>query len=101
MEFLSQPENLKLWTYGQEFATLLPTTQPLLDDPALAKKKPFLQGFADNMNCAVTSNIVQPAWPEIEQALNKSLGEAIYGDITPEQALSEAEQKGQEIIQNG
>jgi multiple sugar transport system substrate-binding protein len=100
MEFLSRPENLKEWTYGQEFATLLPTTQPLLDDPALAEKKPFLTGFADNMQCAVTSNIVQPAWPEIEAALNKSLGEAIYGDVTPEQALTEAEQKGQEIIQN-
>ena len=98
MDFLSRPENLKEWTYGQEFATLLPTTNSLLADPALAEQKPFLQGFADNMQCAVTSNIVQPAWPEVEAELNEDLGAAIYGDKTPDEALADAESKGEEII---
>jgi ABC-type glycerol-3-phosphate transport system substrate-binding protein len=98
MEFLSRPENLKEWTYGQEFATLLPTRTSLLDDPALSEQKPFLEGFAANMECAVTSNIVQPAWPEIEAQLNEELGAAIYGDKSPAEALTEAETAGNEII---
>jgi multiple sugar transport system substrate-binding protein len=101
MEFLSQPENLTTWTYGQETTTLLPTRQSLLDDPQLAENHPFLVGFAENMSCAVTSNIVQPRWPEIEVELNEQLGAAIYGDISATEALTEAAQVGQEIITEG
>jgi multiple sugar transport system substrate-binding protein len=50
------------------------------------------------MQCAVTSNIVQPAWPEVEAELNEDLGAAIYGDKTPDEALADAESKGEEII---
>jgi ABC-type glycerol-3-phosphate transport system substrate-binding protein len=101
MEFLSRPENMSLWTFGQEFATLLPPRTSLLESPELSEKKPFLEGFAANMSCAVTSNIVQPRWPEVEQELNLKLGEAIFGDITATEALSEAAITGQEIIDEG
>jgi multiple sugar transport system substrate-binding protein len=41
---------------------------------------------------------VQPKWPQVEEELNKQLGEAIYGDITPEEALSNAAEEGQKIL---
>jgi multiple sugar transport system substrate-binding protein len=99
VEFLSQEKNMKTWTYGSKTSTLLPPRQSLLDDPALTKHNPWLQGFAENMKCAVTSNITQPAWPQIEQeALNPALGEAIYGDISPTEALERAAREAEEFI---
>ena len=98
IEFLSEEKNLKAWTYGSKTTTLLPTRQSLLDDPELGKYNPWLQGFADNMKCAVTSNITQPKWVQIEQGLNEKLGEALYGDIDPVDAVKEAAQQGEDLL---
>ena len=99
VEFLSTEKNMKEWTYGSKTSTLLPPRQSLLSDPALGKHNPWLEGFADNMKCAVTSNITQPAWPQIEQeALNPALGEAIYGDVSPSAALDQAANQAEEFI---
>ena len=102
IEFLSRPENMKTWTYGTKTSTLLPPRQSLLEDPELTKFNPWLKGFAEGMECAVTSNITQPRWPQIEQeALNPALGEAIYGEISPAEALEEAAEKGREFLEKG
>lgn len=101
IEFLSQEENMKTWTYGSKTSTLLPPRESLLDDPALGKYNPWLQGFADNMDCAVTSNITQPKWPQIEQALNENLGKAIYGDISPAEALQQTAEQGEQLLAGG
>ena len=99
IEFLSRPENMKTWTYGSKTSTLLPPRQSLLDDPELGKFNPWLEGFAENMKCAVTSNVVQEKWGEVEWGpLNQKLGEAIYGDISPEEALEVAAREGQKIL---
>ncbi|MFN2490340.1 MAG: sugar ABC transporter substrate-binding protein [Actinomycetota bacterium] len=101
-EFLSRPENMKTWTFGSKTATLLPPRQSLLDDPELGKFNPWLQGFADNMDCAVTSNVTQEKWGEVEWGpLNQNLGKAIYGDVSPEQALEQAAEEGQKILEGG
>jgi multiple sugar transport system substrate-binding protein len=98
-EFLSRPENLKAYTYGSKTASLLPSRESLLDDPELGKFNPWLRGFADNMRCAVTSNIDQPKWAQVEQGpLLESMGEAVYGDVSPEEALEQAAQEGEEIL---
>jgi multiple sugar transport system substrate-binding protein len=100
LEFLSTEQNMKAWTYGSKTSTLLPPRASLLEDPELTKFNPWMRGFADNMECAVTSNITQPAWPQIEQeALNPALGEAIYGDTTPSEALDNAAQEGEELLE--
>ena len=102
IEFLSRPENLKTWTFGSKTSTLLPPLQPLLEDPELTKFNPWLDGFAENMSCAVTSNITQTKWPQIEQeVLNPALGKAVYGEITPSQALDQAAEEGSEILETG
>jgi multiple sugar transport system substrate-binding protein len=49
----------------------------------------------------VTSTIEQPAFPEVEAVLNEKLGEAMYGDITPEEAIQQAAAEGEEIIDEG
>jgi multiple sugar transport system substrate-binding protein len=99
MEFLSRPENMKMWTFGSKTSTLLPPRQSLLDDPELGKFNPWLTGFADNMECAVTSNVSQEAWGEIEWGpLNQNLGKAIYGDMSPSEALDQAAEEGEEIL---
>lgn len=100
VEFLSEEKNMKAWTFGSKTSTLLPPRQSLLDDPSLTKYNPWLEGFAENMKCAVTSNITQPKWPQIEQALNEELGKAIYGDISAEEALEQTGQQGEELLQS-
>lgn len=101
IEFLSRPENMTTWTIGEATTTLLPPRTSLLQSDQLAENKPFLQGFADDMGCAVTSTVEQPKFPEVEAVLNEKLGEAMYGDITPEQALEQAAAEGEEIIDQG
>jgi multiple sugar transport system substrate-binding protein len=100
-EFLSRPENMKAWAFGSKTSTLLPSRIDLLDDPELGKFNPWLKGFADNMKCAVTSNITQPKWPQVEEVLNENLGEAMYGDISPTEALDDAAQQGEQILSGG
>lgn len=97
MEFLSQPENVALWTFKNEGSSLLPPRESLLNSDEF-QSDPALKGFADAMACAVTSDVVQPKWPEVEEKLNAALGDAIYGDITPEQALQDAAEEGQKIL---
>jgi multiple sugar transport system substrate-binding protein len=102
VEFLSEEENMKSWTYGSKTSTLLPPRQSLLDDPDLTKFNPWLKGFAESMECAVTSNITQTRWPQVEQeALNPALGEAIYGEVSPSEALEQAAEEGEELLEKG
>ncbi|HJP66174.1 MAG TPA: sugar ABC transporter substrate-binding protein [Actinomycetota bacterium] len=98
LDYLASETNMKTWTFGSKTTTLLPPRKSLLADPDLGKFNPWLKGFADQMSCAVVSNINQPKWPEIEQQLTTDLGKAIYGDLTPQAALQEAATKGQQII---
>jgi multiple sugar transport system substrate-binding protein len=98
IEFLSRPENMKTWTIGSPTSTLLPPRQSILESPDLAEGKPFLQGFADDMGCAVVSNIEQPKFPEVETRLNEKLGEAMFGEISAEEAVMQAAEEGEEII---
>ncbi|HEX2051866.1 MAG TPA: extracellular solute-binding protein [Actinomycetota bacterium] len=100
IEYLSQEEQMKKWTFGTKTSTVLPPRQDLLDDPELGKFNPWLQGFADNMDCAVTNNITNPKWPQIEQKLNESLGEALYGDMSATEALDQAAEEGEELLQS-
>ena len=102
MEFLQRPESMKAWTYGSKTSTLLPPRQSLLEDPDLGKHNPWLEGFADNMDCAVTSNVTQEKWGEIEWGpLNQNLGKAIYGDVSASEALDKAAQEAEEILEGG
>jgi multiple sugar transport system substrate-binding protein len=101
IEFLSRPDNMKTWTFGSPTTTLLPPRQSLLSDPNLGKYNPWLKGFADQMKYAVTDTLTNPKWSQVSEALNAELGKAVYGDQTPEQALTKAAQKGTQILQSG
>jgi hypothetical protein len=73
-------------------ATLLPPRVSLLEDPVLFENREFLQGFADNMKCAVTSTLVQPKFYLVEETLTEYLGRAMYGDFPDgATAIKEAE----------
>jgi multiple sugar transport system substrate-binding protein len=97
MEFLSRPENVAQWTFKNEGSSLLPPRESLLTSDDF-QSDPALRGFADAMACAVTSDVEQPKWPQVEEELNERLGEAIYGDISADQALREAAEEGERIL---
>ena len=97
IEFLSKPENMALWTFGDKDSTLLPPRKSLLNSPELTKKKPILKGFAEAMKCGVVSKS-NPKGPKIEQALNEQLGKAMYGEITADEAIDKAAAEAREIL---
>ena len=72
----------------------------LLEDPTLYSKKPWLQQFATNMACGSTG--AQNAnWPQVESILTDQLTAAIYGKVTPQQALDNAASKAAPILGTG
>lgn len=83
IEFVSAPQNMALLNVGtpENPATLLPPRVSLLEDPSLFENRPFLQGFADNMQCAIVSDVVQPKFYLVEETLNEYLGRAFYGEF--------------------
>ena len=98
IEFLSRPDNMKLWTFGTPTATLLPPRQSLLNDPQLGRYNPWLKGFAEQMKCAVNETTTNPNWGQASEALNAELGKAIYGEQTAAEALAKAAKKGQSLL---
>lgn len=86
IEFLNKPENMAEWTYKSE-GTFLPPRTTLLDSPDLATEKPVLKGFADLMKCGVNYNIANKSWPRVTEELNTELGNAMFGKVTPAEAL--------------
>ena len=74
------------WTY-KSTGTLLPPRTSLLESPELVEEKPILKGFADLMKCGVNNNIADKQWPKISEELNTQLGNAMFGKVTPAEAL--------------
>jgi multiple sugar transport system substrate-binding protein len=99
IEYLSKPENMALWTFGEKESTLLPPRTELLESSELVEKKPVLEGFADAMKCGVVGKS-NPKGPQIEEALNEQLGKAMYGDITASEALDIAAERAKEILED-
>lgn len=101
IEFVSAPHNMSMLNVGtpEAPATLLPPRVSLLEDPALFETRPFLKGFADNMQCAVVSDIVQPRYGEMEQYLNDYLGEAMYGNVDGATAVQQAAEEAEALIE--
>ena len=50
------------------------------------------------MKCAVSETTTNPKWGQASDALNAELGKAIYGEQTPQQALTKAVKKGQALL---
>ena len=98
IEFLSEPENMSLLTFGSPNATLLPTTTSLLESPELMELKPQLQGFADAMECGVSNIQVNEVWPRMEAELNDQLARAMYGEVSVEEALASAAAEAESLL---
>lgn len=100
LEFVSSPENMAVLNLGtpENPATLLPPRLSLLNDPATYEGRPFLKGFAENMQCAVVSDVVQPRYGEMEQFLNDYLGQAFYGEFDGATAVIESAKEAEAIL---
>jgi multiple sugar transport system substrate-binding protein len=99
LQYLDDPKNVQYYTAGSKTSTELPPLQSLLDDPKTYSKNPVLKGFADMMPCGININIPNPNWYKVEQnVLAAKLGEAVYGKVTPSEALDAAAKEGQPIL---
>lgn len=97
LEFLSSKENMATWTY-KSTGTLLPPRISLIESPELVKAKPVLATFAQQMKCGVNYNITNKNWPKVTKELNKQLGNAMYGQLTPSQALDNTAEVGNRLL---
>lgn len=101
IEFVSAPHNMGMLNLGtpEAPATLLPPRLSLLEDPAIFEGRPFLKGFAENMKCAVVSDVVQPKYGEMEVSLNDYLGQAMYGQMDGATAVKKAAIDAEKLIE--
>jgi multiple sugar transport system substrate-binding protein len=97
IEFLASETGQRTWTIDDKFGTLLPTRTKLLESPELAENKPVMKGFADAMKCGKPP-VANKDWPKIEERLSEQLGKAMYGEISPTDALDEAASEGERIL---
>src|SRR5207302_6770045 len=96
IEYLSQNQNIKRFNISGKYSTELPPVTSLLQDQSLYTKKPWLQQFATNMACGSTG-AQNPNWTQVEDILNNEFSQAIYGKITPAEALDATSQKAAPI----
>jgi multiple sugar transport system substrate-binding protein len=101
IEYLSRPENMATWTYKSKGSTLLPPRTSLLESPELEKEKPVLGGFADMMKCGINLTFDNDNWGEVDQIVNDKLGRAMYGEMTASEALDQAAQEAQPLLDRG
>lgn len=102
IEFLSAPRNMALFNIGtkKQPGTLLPPRKSLLDNPKVFENLPVLKQFGKAMKYGRVAGNGKyiPNLYKLDQALNDELGKAIYGDESPDAALDNAAQVGQEAL---
>jgi multiple sugar transport system substrate-binding protein len=98
IEFLSQKKNIEVWNAGTKGSTELPPVTSLLASPQTYKLNPWLRGFTADMKCGVSETGRVAQWGQIEQNLNQQFTKAIYGKVTPSQALSQAATQAKSIL---
>jgi multiple sugar transport system substrate-binding protein len=83
IEFVSAPHNMQELNMGSEESptTLLPPRTSLLESDELYENREFMRGFAEDMNCAIVSTVVQPDYYLAEEVLNEHLARAMYGEF--------------------
>jgi multiple sugar transport system substrate-binding protein len=101
IQFLSRRMNVEKWNAGTPGSTELPPVTSLLKSPQTYKDNPWLRGFAKDMNCGFSETGRVPQWGQIEQNLDTEFTKAIYGKITPAQALSQGAQQARSVIASG
>jgi multiple sugar transport system substrate-binding protein len=75
--------------YAADYS-LAPVRAEIYDDPDVKKKIPF----ADALREAITnanSRPVSPVYPQVSQAIYKNVNAALAGQMSPEDALKQAQ----------
>ena len=87
VDFIGSPEIQKM--YAADYS-LAPVRAEIYDDPDVKKKIPF----ADALREAITnanSRPVSPVYPQVSQAIYKNVNAALAGQMSPEDALKQAQ----------
>ena len=92
IEWLSSPQNMIGYSLGNpsEPGTLLPPRTSLVEDPSLYENRPYLEAFKDNMKCAYVPEADQPNYFKAEEILTEYLGQALHGEISGSEAVTES-----------
>ncbi|HEX2992627.1 MAG TPA: extracellular solute-binding protein [Anaerolineales bacterium] len=101
IEWLSAPQNMIGYNLGNpsEPGTLLPPKTSLLEDETLYENRPYLQASKDSMDCAYVPTADQPNYFMAEEILTEYLGQAFYGEITGAEAVQQAAEEAEAVLQ--
>jgi multiple sugar transport system substrate-binding protein len=89
IDFLTTPETFKVSAIKH---SRTPPLTALFDDPAVRKAIPF----ADDLRAAIENGAVRPrtpVYPLVSAAIFKNVNEALSGNISPEDALKNADEQ--------
>ena len=78
---------------------MLPPNQSLLDDDTLYENRPYLQASKDSMDCGYVPDADQPNFFMAEEILTEYLGQAFYGEITGAEAVQQAAEEAEAVLQ--
>ena len=87
IDFLSSPEIEQMYAAKYSIA---PTLSATYDDPAVKQALPFAAELKQAVEQA-KSRPVSPVYPQISQAIYKNVNEALAGQMSPQDALKNAD----------
>jgi multiple sugar transport system substrate-binding protein len=87
VDYISGPEHQRL--IASKFS-LAPTVSATYDDPAVRKALPFAAELKQAVSQA-KARPVSPVYPQISQAIYKNVNAALAGQMTPEEAMKQAQ----------
>jgi multiple sugar transport system substrate-binding protein len=95
VDFIHSPEIQSL--YASKFS-LAPTTNAAYDDPAVKKALPFSAELKKAVEQA-RARPVSPVYPQISQAIYKNVNAALSGQVSPEDAMKQAQSDIEKALQ--
>ena len=101
IEFLDQPNNLITWNTGKGQSLLPPLTETLAHPGDIFKNFPVLSGFASELKCGVVTTVNNPNFSQAEQKLKDRMGDAVFGKLTPTEALDQGKQQAEQVLSQG
>ncbi|NOU93965.1 extracellular solute-binding protein [Paenibacillus sp. LMG 31456] len=98
IQFLLQPENSAAWNIGMGSLPTQPATLQTKEYQEFVSKTPLVEPFSKSLNEAIAPPPTEN-YSKVGTTISKAIVKALYGKLTPQQALDEAAQEANKLLQ--
>ncbi|MEK3723974.1 ABC transporter substrate-binding protein [Paenibacillus sp. FSL H8-0034] len=98
IQFLLQPENSAAWNIGMGSLPTQPATLQTKEYQEFVAKTPLVEPFSKSLNEAIAPPPTEN-YSKVGTTISKAIVKALYGKATPQQALDEAAQEANKLLQ--